>query len=108
MGNESFGCGGTSNTGRITLAWRLNHRHVELESDSKQLVHILRGEQKTPIEVEVIVGDILYLTSHIKVNIKFVRRAINKAAHVIAHWEHMGSIEAKWLFTPPFWLIPAL
>ncbi|GAA0150348.1 hypothetical protein LIER_37103 [Lithospermum erythrorhizon] len=92
----------------LHFAWHLRVRNVELESDSKQLIHILRREQHIPSEVEVIIGDILHLTKYMEVKFQYVKRSINNAAHVVAHWDHRGVLEAEWLSTPPVWPLPAL
>ncbi|GAA0147885.1 hypothetical protein LIER_07479 [Lithospermum erythrorhizon] len=42
----------------LYFAWKINCRKVELESDSKTLIHIFNGEYRCPVEVEVVVADI--------------------------------------------------
>ncbi|KAG9142755.1 hypothetical protein Leryth_005515, partial [Lithospermum erythrorhizon] len=43
----------------LHFAWRHNCKQVELESDSRQMIQILKGKVKTPFEVEMIVGTLL-------------------------------------------------
>ncbi|GAA0141304.1 hypothetical protein LIER_02478 [Lithospermum erythrorhizon] len=82
------------------LAWKLKCRKVDLESDSKTLVHILKGEHMCPDEIEVVVADIVHLTRYMEVTFHFVKRALNNVAHTIAHWEHHGIRGADWLLSP--------
>ncbi|GAA0182268.1 hypothetical protein LIER_30348 [Lithospermum erythrorhizon] len=63
---------------------------------------------KTSMDVEVIVSDILFLTRHMDVKFRYVKRSINNASHMMAHWDHMDSMEAEWLSVPPNWLVSAL
>ncbi|GAA0138576.1 hypothetical protein LIER_42541 [Lithospermum erythrorhizon] len=81
----------------LHLAWELNCRRVELESDSKQLINMLNGEQRTSMEVETLVGDILFLAIHMNVKFQYVKRSINNPAYEVAYWDHGRTIEAEWL-----------
>ncbi|GAA0141177.1 hypothetical protein LIER_02381 [Lithospermum erythrorhizon] len=74
----------------LQFAWMHNILVVEVETDCKQIVSVINGEIQTPMEVEVVVEDILYLTRYLEVKVHYVKRAINNTAHCMAHWDHRG------------------
>ncbi|GAA0160329.1 hypothetical protein LIER_16910 [Lithospermum erythrorhizon] len=63
---------------------------VELEADLQSLISMLKGEKRIPIEVEVILEDIIDLTKYMEVKFQYVKRSINNAVHPVAHWNHRG------------------
>ncbi|GAA0141495.1 hypothetical protein LIER_02627 [Lithospermum erythrorhizon] len=86
-----------------------NHwQKVEIESDSKQVIQVLNGQQQALADVEVVMNDILYLGNIMEANFHFVKRTLNNVAHSIAHWGNGDSRGATWLHNPPHWLYMAL
>ncbi|GAA0184346.1 hypothetical protein LIER_31634 [Lithospermum erythrorhizon] len=61
---------------------------IEIESDSKQVVNAIRGGSGVPMDIEVVVADIIHLT-------KYVKHSINNVAHCLAHWDHKGVPEEE-------------
>ncbi|GAA0184459.1 hypothetical protein LIER_31747 [Lithospermum erythrorhizon] len=92
----------------MEFAWTKGWRRVIVESDSKHLIHCLRGEYETPLEAEIIIGDILYLAQHMQVKFQHTSPVSNNVAHTIAHWDHGGLMESHWLDIPPHWLSTTL
>ncbi|GAA0150032.1 hypothetical protein LIER_09059 [Lithospermum erythrorhizon] len=92
----------------LQFAWKQNFSHVELESDSKQLILMLQGKQRIQVEVEVIIEDIKYLAKFMEVKFRNVKRTINNVAHEVADWDHNGVLEPEWFSTPPNWFYSAL
>ncbi|GAA0174449.1 hypothetical protein LIER_27838 [Lithospermum erythrorhizon] len=63
----------------------LKGRATKVESDSKQLVNVVKGGSGVPINIEVVVVDIIHLTKYMEVKFRYVKRSINNVAHCVAH-----------------------
>ncbi|GAA0151289.1 hypothetical protein LIER_10038 [Lithospermum erythrorhizon] len=87
---NAFATKALANREGLQFAWVNKFSAVEIESDCKEIVRVLNGEIRTPMEVEVVVEDILYLTRYWEVKFQYVRRAINNVAHCVAQWDHRG------------------
>ncbi|GAA0155445.1 hypothetical protein LIER_13172 [Lithospermum erythrorhizon] len=85
----------------VEFALMHNWRRLEVESDSKMLFQMLTGHCQPTMEVEVLVGDILYLTTALEVKFQFTKRSTNNVAPTVANWIHGGVSEATWLHSPP-------
>ncbi|GAA0158173.1 hypothetical protein LIER_15268 [Lithospermum erythrorhizon] len=84
--------------GGVEFAYYNQWRNIEIESDSKQLINMLTGRQR----VEVIMGDIQYLTVFMEVKFHHITRTSNNVAHTLAHWVHSGTRDSTWISYPPY------
>ncbi|GAA0155487.1 hypothetical protein LIER_13203 [Lithospermum erythrorhizon] len=71
----------------VMLARELNWNCVEFESDSKVLIQALRGEIGTPVEIDVIIWDVLQWSKNMNSKLQFIKSTVNNAAHLVAHWD---------------------
>ncbi|GAA0163218.1 hypothetical protein LIER_19135 [Lithospermum erythrorhizon] len=69
----------------IQFALERGCRKVEMESDSKYLIQILRGEVNLPMEIDVVITDVLHWSVGMDVKFMFTRRDNNNAAHKLVH-----------------------
>ncbi|GAA0138496.1 hypothetical protein LIER_00233 [Lithospermum erythrorhizon] len=92
----------------MIFAHERRYGRIELESDSMQLIRIVNGSMKTPLEIDTIVADIIHLTKYLEVKFQYIRRQTNNVTHCIAHWDHNGAREFTWLSHPPSLLFTAL
>ncbi|GAA0160466.1 transmembrane signal receptor [Lithospermum erythrorhizon] len=88
----------------LTFAIQQGYGRIEVESDSRQLIRVISGQQKTPLLIDVVVADIHHLAKYLEVKFQYTNRRTNKAAYCVAYWNHCGAQEATWLSTPPNWL----
>ncbi|GAA0165590.1 hypothetical protein LIER_43720 [Lithospermum erythrorhizon] len=58
---------------------------VVIESNSKVLVQALRGEVPIPVEIDVLVWDVLQWRKNMDAKFQFIRRSGNNAAHLVVH-----------------------
>ncbi|GAA0161759.1 hypothetical protein LIER_18001 [Lithospermum erythrorhizon] len=49
-------------------------KRIILESDSQQLILVLQGKHKVPVDVELIISDILFLAKHMEVDFQYTSR----------------------------------
>ncbi|GAA0164205.1 hypothetical protein LIER_19896 [Lithospermum erythrorhizon] len=70
---------------------------VEIESGSKSLIQVLKGEAGLPVEVDVIIWDVLWS----RAKLQFIRRNGNNAAHLMVHWNCGSEKKVTWLDTSP-------
>ncbi|GAA0154423.1 hypothetical protein LIER_12412 [Lithospermum erythrorhizon] len=103
-GLEFFGSGSYG----VALVKENNWNHVEIESDSNIVIQVLKGEIGTPVEIDVIVWDMLQWGTNMDAKFQFTKREGNNAAHVLAHWDYGLELEATWLNVPPHWLLSTL
>ncbi|GAA0140795.1 hypothetical protein LIER_35286 [Lithospermum erythrorhizon] len=69
----------------LKLAIEDHWLRLEVESDTKQLIQVLNRHQQTPVEIEVVAGDILHLANSLEAKFQYTSRASNNLAHKIAH-----------------------
>ncbi|GAA0142297.1 hypothetical protein LIER_03229 [Lithospermum erythrorhizon] len=92
----------------LHFAWGSGYRSIEIESDSKKLINMLRGTIGITMEVEVLVTVITPLASYLEVKFQYVKRSIHNEAHCVTYWDQRGALEGEWVTTPPCWLNTAL
>ncbi|GAA0187200.1 hypothetical protein LIER_34488 [Lithospermum erythrorhizon] len=80
----------------LNFAIRYGYGKVEGESDSMQIVRSVNGQQKVPLEIDIIEYDIHHFAKYLEVI--FQTRQSNNVTHCIAHWNHRGSM------LPGFWI----
>ncbi|GAA0176382.1 hypothetical protein LIER_29386 [Lithospermum erythrorhizon] len=72
----------------IQFAFERGFRKVEVESDSKYLIQILRGEVNLLMEIDVVITDVIHWSVCMDVKFMFTRRDNNNAAHKVPHWNY--------------------
>ncbi|GAA0158990.1 hypothetical protein LIER_15880 [Lithospermum erythrorhizon] len=88
-------------------AWKQGWRRVEIESDTKFIIHVVNGVYSVSSDIEVVVLDILHLLKYMKIKFQYTCRGSNNVAHTLARLDH-GGTEATWPTSPPNWLCSAL
>ncbi|GAA0148596.1 hypothetical protein LIER_07991 [Lithospermum erythrorhizon] len=78
-------------------------RTIEVENDSKKLIQILRGKIGIPLEVNIVITDILRWFISMEITFRFTQRENNDVARLVAHWNCVLEQEVSWLNVPPHW-----
>ncbi|GAA0139704.1 hypothetical protein LIER_01195 [Lithospermum erythrorhizon] len=92
----------------LEFAKQLGWRRVEVESYSKYLIQVLTNVVGIPMEIDVVITDVLHWSKNMEVRFMFTKRFNNNAAHRVAHWNYGSKKRAIWLNTPSHWLISSL
>ncbi|GAA0165709.1 hypothetical protein LIER_21036 [Lithospermum erythrorhizon] len=69
---------------------------------------MLKGEIGVPLEVDVIIWDVLEWSRNMDAKFQFTRRNGNNTAHLVAHWNYELERKVVWLDTSPHWLYATL
>ncbi|KAK1403352.1 hypothetical protein POM88_002957 [Heracleum sosnowskyi] len=88
--------------------WMQQLSNVIIESDCKLPINLCSGEAALPWDSIVLIEDIKSMTSEFSINLSFVPRCYNVAAHWVAKQALLKFMSLNWVFDPPIRLSSVL